>query len=132
MTYRIYHRYTQQAGDKPTVEKIRELSSFDETVAEAKKLKDLGYHDIFAHAMILDPRGWNMHSWLVRKALGLPKKLPPSPAQHEIVGVLQGFNIWDMGQRPGRRKHRLYAQVGPNQYVPVGRLHQYILDLEDR
>lgn len=62
----------------------------------------------------------------VKAALGLPKKLPPRARDGRMhyVGTVQGVTIWDYGQKPGRREHRLHAFMG-DRYVPCGRLHQY-------
>jgi hypothetical protein len=62
----------------------------------------------------------------VKAALGLPKKLPPRvrDGRMHYVGCIQGVTIWDYGQKPGRRTHRLHALIR-DRYVPVGRLHQY-------
>lgn len=130
--YRLYHRYRDH-GDKKVVELIREVPTFSELCTQYEDLKGKGY-DVFGRFILANERGYNMQEYEIKKALNLPKKLPKRYSwQEELhVGTIQGVNILDYGQAPRRRRHRLYAQVGPNQYVPCGRLHQYILDMEDR
>lgn len=71
---------------------------------------------------------WNMHSAELRRALGLPKRLPEN--QHTyVVGTFQGITFTLLGkchQRSGGRQHRLYGTCpGCEEQVPAGRFHQH-------
>ena len=124
---------TKREGRKPLYAVAAQYGAFDHVRAETLRRQALGEDAVARFVLQSEQRNYSMQHHEVKAALGLPPKLPTYRGEPKVIGALQGVNILDFGQpQRGRRAHRLYAQVGPNQYVPLGRLHQYHLDLEDR